>query len=421
MKVLSLLTFAAVLGASASASLAQTGPSLTTLYGAGSYVNVVMGPNGALYGTGKSNTVFALAPPASPGGAWTETVLHTFTGQNGDGSAPYGCPLRGKSGALYGTTQEGGTLGLGIVYELTPPATQGGAWTENVIYTFTGGTDGSYPFTSLVMGKSGALYGTTSVGGDAGSPIGCNGLGCGTVYELTPPSTPGGTWTETVPYRFTGGNDGGNPAAGLTIGPNGVLYGTTEYGGASADGVAFALTPPSSPGGVWTQTVLHTFTGQNGDGAFPWSGLTIGPHGVLYGTTTAGGTANMGTVYALTPPATTGGEWTETVLHTFTGASDGSDPLGGVLIGSSGKLFGTTLNFGGSKSCPGYDCGTVFMLQPPAAAGGAWTETILHSFGGGQEGAGPWAGLVMGKSGALYGTTAVDGTSNTGTVFELTP
>src|SRR5579862_555226 len=142
MKAISLLTLA-VLGASASASRAQTsGPMLTTLYGGGSYVGVVMGPNGALYGTGKTNTVFALTPPATPGDAWPETVLHTFTGLNGDGLAPYACPIRGRSGSLYGTTQEGGTLGFGIVYQLIPPATQGGAWTENVIYTFTGGTDG---------------------------------------------------------------------------------------------------------------------------------------------------------------------------------------------------------------------------------------------------------------------------------------
>jgi len=284
-----------------------------------------------------------------------------------------------------------------------------------------GGTDGSYPFASLVVSKMGTLYGTTSVGGGAGTPVGCNGLGCGTVFELTAPASAGGAWTESVLYRFTGGSDGGNPSAGLVIGPKGQLYGTTEYGGASADGVVFELTPPSAPGGAWTETVLYTFTNQNGDGAFPWAGVVIGPNGVLYGTTTEGGTAGLGAVYDLAPPATPGAAWTETVLYSFTGTSDGSDPLGGVIVNSAGVLYGTTLNFGGSPSCSGYYCGTVFALQPPASPGGTWTQTVLHSFSGGSQGAGPWAGLTMGKSGALYGTTSVDGASNTGTVFALLP
>jgi len=422
MRALQLLTVTAALGAWVPLSIAQEPhPVLTPLYNGGSYVSLIFGENGTLYGTGEGGTVFQLTPPASPGAAWTEAVLHDFTGQNGDGMYPFGCPVRGASGTLYGTTQEGGTTGLGTVYALEPPAAPGGAWTETVLYNFMGGSDGSYPFTSVVIGKTGALYGTTAVGGDGGSPVGCFGLGCGTVYGLVPPASPGGAWTESVLYSFTGGNDGASPSAGLVIGPTGEIYGTTEYGGAATDGVVFELTPPASPGGAWTETVLHAFTSENGDGVYPYAGLVMGPNGVLYGTTTAGGTSDIGTVFELTPPASPAGAWAETVLYSFAGGSDGAEPKGGVVIGNAGVLYGTTLNFGASTSCPGDNCGTVFALQPSASPGGAWTEIVLHSFAGGSDGAGPWAGLVIGKSGALYGTTSAGGPSNAGTVFEVTP
>ena len=422
MRALQLLTVTAALGASVSFSIAQEPrPSLTTLYDGGSYGSLIFGQYGALFGTGESGTVFALTPPASPGGAWTETVLHNFTGQNGDGFAPSGSPVRGESATLYGTTQEGGTANLGTVYELAPPASPGGAWTESVLYSFMGGSDGSYPYTSLVIGTTGALYGTTSVGGDGGTPVGCNGLGCGTVFELTPPASPGGTWTETVLYSFSGGNDGSGPSASPVIGPRGQLYGTTEYGGASSDGTVFELTPPASPGGTWTETVLYAFTGQNGDGINPRAGLVIGNNGALYGTTLSGGTSGVGTVFELTPPASPGDAWAETVLYSFVGGSGGSEPMGGIVINQAGVLYGTTLNFGASKTCPGLDCGTVYALQPPASPGGAWTEIVLHNFAGGSDGAGSQASLVIGKSGALYGTTTVDGPAHAGTVFEVTP
>jgi uncharacterized repeat protein (TIGR03803 family) len=418
MRVLQLFILAAVFATSVSFSTTQeSSPELTTLYSNGSYTSLALGEKAVLYGTGEGGSVFKLIPSASPGGAWTETVLHTFTGQDGDGFAPAGSPALGRSGTLYGITVEGGQTDLGTVYNLIPPASPGGAWTETVLYSFAGGSDGSYPGAGVVIGKAGALYGTTGAGGGG---AGCFPYGCGTVFTLAPPASPGLAWMETVLYSFTGGSDGSVPSASLVIGTKGELYGTTEYGGASADGVVFELTPPSSPGGAWTETVLHAFTGQSGDGAFPTAGLVIGKKGVLYGTTSAGGTASNGTVFELSP-ADPGAPWTETVLYSFGGGGQGGDPLGGVVIGQNGVLYGTTLNFGASQLCPGYDCGTVFALQPPASAGDAWTQIVLHNFTGRSDGAGPWAGVVVGESGALFGATSVGGSSNSGTVFKLTP
>jgi len=322
---------------------------------------VVIDKSGVLYGTtysgGTSNagTVFSLTPPASPGGAWTETVLHTFTGYS-DANPNAGLAI-GKSGVLYGTTFSGGTTGSGTVFSLTPPPSPGGAWTETVLYNFTGGSDGGNPNAGPAIGKSGVLYGTTSSGGTTGN---------GTVFSLTPPVSPGGAWKETVLHGFTGGTGGSEAFSlgGVVIGL-GVLYGVTLSGGTGTCtyigilgcGTVFSLTPPVSPGGAWTETVLHGFTGDNGggDGAFP-SGVVIGKSGVLYGTTI--GNTGYGTVFSLTPPASPAGAWTETVLYTFTGGSDGSSPNGGVAITKNGVLFGTA-PFGGTGNI-----GTVFALKP---------------------------------------------------------
>jgi hypothetical protein len=205
-----------------------------------------------------------------------------------------------------------------VVYELTPPATQGGAWAETTIHTFTGPpSDGGGSEAALAEGPDGVLYGTTYYGG-SGTPCDfspyLSGSGCGTVFQLTPPTAPGGAWTESVIYNFTGLNgDGGYPSSSVVVGKNGVLYGTTQYGGGSTSaspcssagvsgcGTAFQLTPPSAPGGAWTETILHSFTGQDGDGSTPLAGLALSSTGVLYGTTSAGGTAGNGTVFAIVP------------------------------------------------------------------------------------------------------------------------
>jgi hypothetical protein len=259
--------------------------------------------------------VFRLRPPTEPGGTWTSNTLVNFANA-GLGMLP-GAGLVSSGGALYGTTSEDYPgNGCGMVYEVSPPSTEGGTWTSTAVYSFMGGpNDGCFPVSPLTVDAGGILYGTTFTGaGTAPCSYSSNFYpGCGTVFQLTPPATVGAAWTETVIYRFTGTNgDGAFPVAGVVLGKNGVLFGTTTFGGAATSGspcmsqgatgcgTVFKLTPPSVPGGAWTETILHSFTGQNGEGSIPGP-LTLGPTGVLYGPTWAGGTSGNGTIFAVVP------------------------------------------------------------------------------------------------------------------------
>jgi len=255
---------------------------------------VVLGPGGVLYGptlhggTYNCGVVFALTPPAAPGGAWTESVIYSLT--KNDGCTQLYAPLViDSNGVLYAATETGGRTENGRVFSLTPPSSPGGAWTKIVIYDFKGKPDGTYP-AGLILGPGGLLYGAANRGGSYGS---------GTVFSLTPPSTQGGAWTETTLYNFTGGYDGNAPQAGVVIGPGGVLYGTTGDAPPNDSGNVFSLTPPAIPGGAWTEISLYNFT--NGpDGGNP-SGLVIDSNGVLYGVCITGGSAGKGTVFSLQP------------------------------------------------------------------------------------------------------------------------
>lgn len=196
------------------------------------------------------------------------------------------------------------------------PLKPGDTWTETILHIFNCKTDGCFPFfnTGLVLGKDGELYGTTTDGSISGQNS-----NAGTVFELKPPSTAGGDWTYTVLYAFTGLSDGGYPEASVTFGRDGRLYGTTSRGGPGGfggNGVVFALTPPATPGGTWTEEVLYTFQGKP-DGANPDGPVILGSKGEIYGTTPAGGTDTDGTLFRLTPPAVAGGSWTETALYSF--------------------------------------------------------------------------------------------------------
>jgi uncharacterized repeat protein (TIGR03803 family) len=170
-------------------------------------------------------------------------------------------------------------------------------------------------------------------------------------------------WSETVLCRFTGGSDGAAPESNLTFDAAGNLYGTTASGGgASHAGTVFELAPPSTQGGAWTETVLYSFAGGS-DGKSPVAGLVFDTAGNLYGTTFFGGTTNAGTVFQLMPPATEGGAWTEKVLHTFGRGNDGLDPQAGLIVDNRGALYGSTIT------------GTVFKLAPPA-----WSEKVLFNY-----------------------------------------
>jgi uncharacterized repeat protein (TIGR03803 family) len=418
----------ALLILAAGASAQEASPTLRTLHSFAGYpsdggnpqAGATVGEDGVIYGVTISGgsgpcttnslgcgTVYSLTPPTTPRGPWTESVLHSFGGGS-DGASPFGGLALG-GGVLYGTTTSGGAYNNGTVFSVTPPALPGGAWTEAVLHSFTGGDDGGDDEAAVAVGKGGVLYGTTTSGGTG--PCSMFYSGCGVVFSLTPPASPGGVWTETVLYNF-GGNGGYSfIPLGLSVGSGGVIYGITAEGGSSGDGTVFALKPPAAMGGAWGEAVLYTFTGSNG--SFLSGGVAIGSE-ALYGTADFGGASGDGTVFSLMPPSSPGGVWTESILHNFGGA-DGNRPNGGVVIGAGGVLYGTTAAGGTSGN------GTVFSLTPPTSPSDAWTETILYAFTGASDGSGPQAGVAFGKEGALYGTTYYGGGSGFGTVFQLKP
>ncbi len=306
------------------------------------------------------------------------------------------------AGNLYGTTNEGGTYyGHGIVFELTP--TGGGNWTETVVHDFANGSDGNSPYAGVIFDTHGNLYGVNIYGGT---------YNWGTAFEFSPNG--GGGWTETELYSFDrNGTDGFNPLGTLIFDAAGNLYGTTFGGGLNGRGTVFELSPNGSGG--WTETILYNFCSQSrcADGRNPFAGLIFDRSGNLYGTTTYGGSSFGGTVFELSPDGS--GGWTETVLHNFNqNGTDGAYPEAALVFDAAGNLYGTTSG-GGT-----YYYGTAFEMSP--AGGGNWTETVLHSFNNdGTDGASPYAPLILDRSGNLYGTTEYGGTDNSGTVFEITP
>jgi uncharacterized repeat protein (TIGR03803 family) len=223
--------------------------------------------------------------------------------------------------------------------------------------------------------------------------------------------------TEKVLYTFTGGNDGGDPAAQLTFDSSGNAYGTTVVGGSSTFGTVFKLTPHSS--GKWTETVLYSFLAGN-DGKNPYGGVTLDAKGNLYGTTVSGGSGGTcsgdgcGTVFKLTH---SGNSWSESVLYSFTGGKDGAGPGGGVVFDKKGNLYGTTPDGGSVNGC---GCGVVYKLSP--AKSGQWKQKVIHTFTGGNDGSTGSLGLLLvDKSSNLYGVAELGGAHGAGTVFKMTP
>lgn len=413
---------------------------------------------------------------AVPAGAQTETVLYAFGTTLDDGYEPAGPLLIDGSGNLFGTTTEGSVTlcdlaevyGCGIVYELVNSPN---GYTEKVLYTFGSSSptgDGASPYAGLIVDAAGNLYGTTTYGGSPNCLLDIGVDGCGTVFELVKSST---GYTENVLYTFTG-YDGAYPYAGLTMDSSGNLYGTASNGGANGYGVVFELVNSS---GSYTEKVLYSFGASATDGATPLSSLVMDAGGDLFGTTSGDlgpfscGLGSCGTVFELVNSA---GSYTEKVLYTFV-ESDGANPQAGLIMDSSGNLYGTASNggafgfgsvfelvnssgnyaikvlhsFGGNPAdgvmpvasllmdgsgnlfgttkmggsatlCDGLGCGTVFELY---YSSGTYTEQVLHSFGEVGDGESPAAALVMDSAGNLYSTTAVGGNSlSLGTVFEVT-
>ncbi len=399
-------------------SFGQAAPRLTTLYSFGSFpdqgidpqAGVVFDKTGNLYGTTSvggisgNGILFELSPPAVAGDLWTVNVLHSFHGSP-DGKVPESRLIVASTGKLFGTTLQGGANDMGTAFASLPPASPGALRTGKVIYSFGNFPgDGVNPNAGLLAAHQ-SLYGVTFGGGATGR---------GTVFQLTPPADPTGAWTETILYSFTGSGDAAFPSSDLVMDESGNLYGTTTLGGANNLGAVFELSPPAVAGDPWIETVVHSFNGT--DGTLPAGRLQFDASGALYGTTDGGGTNQEGTVFKLAPPAGPGGSWTETVLYNFSGGIDGGNPQAGVTMDKKGRLYGAA-STGGSGG-PDFG-GVVFVLDPPADVGGAWTETVLHSFGG-PDGFRPISPLVL-RKGGIYGTTAQGGLFGRGTAFVLMP
>src|SRR5713226_1100733 len=343
------------------------------------------------------STLLLLTLFSSTGTAQIFNALYEFQGGS-DGGGPSGV-IRDSAGNLYGTTVTGGIAVYGTVFKLDTSGK------KTTLYEFKGGTDGEQPHGNLVLDANGNLYGTTEYGGNLS--VSCGGYpGCGVVFKLDP----GGN--ETVLYSFTGGSDGGEPLAGLTMDNAGNLYGTTAGGGlpgcnyfTQGCGVVFKLDTSGK------ETVLHTFGGGS-DGGASNSPVILDPSVNLYGMTT-GINANGGTVFKVDPSGN------ETILHAFTGSPDGEQPYGTLVLDKNGNVYGTT--YGGGifdpNACNYGGCGVVFKVTSVGK------ETVLYSFPGGPNGWGPTAGLVRDKGGNLYGTAALGGMSQLccGVLFELNP
>lgn len=342
---------------------------------------------GNLYGTtyggggdrmpGDHGTVFKLAHKDT---GWVLTPLHHFNAI--DGGGPQARVIIGPDGALYGTTSYGGR-GYGTVYRLQPPSgtcrSLNCPWTETVLYSFQGGSDGANPgYADLAFDQQGNIYGTTESGGI----YGCD-ESCGVVFKLT---RSGGSWSYSVLYSFMGGNDGGDPVGGVVLDASGNLYGTAFY----SNGVVYKLTPSGSG---WTQSVIYNFPNLS-EGASPEAGLIFDRSGNLYGTARYGGEYGAGSAYEL---SLADGQWNFALLASLPAGDDGS--IAALAMDGDGNLYGTTV------------LGDVFKLT---RFGNNWILTEL-----GYAGFQLTCSLVVDSNEVIYGTVVADGSYGEGYVFEI--
>ena len=357
------------------------------------------------------------------GSGWVETPIYKFTGVP-DGANPMSRVIVGPDGALYGTTVFGGTGpcqvgsgGCGTVFKLQPPPTFCASflceWKETVLYSFVSSTDGAWPEAELVFDQAGNIYGSTVTGGTGPCTYG----GCGTIFKLTPNGN--GTWSKSTLYSFQGPpNDGEGPGGALVVDQAGNIYGTTPEGGGQcpydyACGVVFRLTPSGSK---WQETILYFFSGGS-DGYDPSSGLISDGHGNLFGADAAGGqgiNGGNGTVFELTPAQ--GGGWTFSVQYLFDYYNREAESPGPLTMDAVGNIYGTS--FGGGA----YGDGTAYKLT---ASAGGWTYTTLYSFGSdhGSTGFFPDGKVVLDAAGNLYSTCSQGPypSPDDGTVWQITP
>ncbi|HUI84959.1 MAG TPA: choice-of-anchor tandem repeat GloVer-containing protein [Candidatus Binatia bacterium] len=365
--------------------------------GANPYAGVTLDSRGNLYGTTANGgngggVVYKLTHTNS---GWTFAPLYNFGGGH-DAAVPYAGVVFGPDGSLYGTTYAGGTYDQGAVFNLKPPVHISpnplAPWTEKVLYSFRGGTDGVNPYAAVTFDAAGNLYGTTSGGGRYGP---------GTVFELSPSA---GGWTESVIYNFSGPN-GALPYSNVIFDNAGNLYGTTLQGGSDGRfGAVYELTYLTGVG--WAESFLYSFTDPS-DGASPYAGLTRDASGHLYGATADG----SGVIFELTP---FNGAWSYSSLYGSGGGIEPCGALGSLVIDAAGNLYGAT-------TCDGANgTGSIFRMTHIS---GGWTYTTLYSFSftGRNDGTYPEAGVALDANGNLYGTTIEGGAYGNGVVWEFTP
>jgi uncharacterized repeat protein (TIGR03803 family) len=329
-----------------------------------------------------NKTVLACRSCLLSNGLPTEQVLRSFTGTGGDGAKPLARLLPASDGMLYAGTTAGGSNDLGTVFRLNPDGTS-----YEILHHFNG-SDGRGA-RGLVEGNDGMLYGTTGFGGSGSY---------GTVFKLNKDGS-----GYTVLHNFSvAGQDALYPYGGLIVGQDGWLYGSTYRGGTNAEGTVFKINTNGTG-----YAILHHFPSGSQDGYGPYNeaSLVQGANGTLYGTTYNGGSNGIGTVFTL---GTNGADYA-VLYHFLTNNIEGGNPIGGLIIGSDGRLYGTTYA-GGSNGV-----GTVFGLD----TNGTGFSVLHHCATNGLDGKSPYNGLAEGCDGALYGTTSMGGTNDGGTVFRL--
>jgi uncharacterized repeat protein (TIGR03803 family) len=336
------------------------------------YGGLVVASDGNFYGMTESGGIGNYGAVFKITSAGAETVLWSFAG-GVDGEDPYGSLVEGTDGNFYGLTEYGGAHSDGTVIKVTP------AGVETVLWSFGSGSDGYYPYGSLLLGGDGNFYGMTEEGGGTNDE--------GIVFKITPAGV------ETVLWSFGSGSDGSDPHGSLVLGSDGNFYGLT-YGGGTAGGygTVFKITPAG------VETVLWSF-GTGTDGQEPFGGLVLGSDGNFYGMTYGGGTSGAGTVFKITPTGT------ETVLWSLGSGSDGSYPYGSLVQGSDGNFYGMT-DYGGANGA-----GTIIQITPSG------TETVLWSFGAGSDASHPVGNLIFGPDGTMYGYSPDGGANSLGAVI----
>ncbi|MGA9527932.1 MAG: choice-of-anchor tandem repeat GloVer-containing protein [Terriglobales bacterium] len=422
--------------------------------GSGSYSSLTPDGAGNFYGTTNNGglgygTVFELSP--NGGGGWNEAVLYSFTGGTDGANPNLSYVITDSAGNLYGAANQGGGKGYGAIFELSPEpnagcpsgSNTGNGWCESVLYSFTSTPDGAFPVSGLTWDQQGNLYGTTFGGGN----------GSGAVYELSPNGN--GGWNESVLYGFCSQPnciDGGSPN-GLVQATPGIFYGTTQAGGTYAFGTVFELGLQSNgcpagsySGNGWCEAVVHNFAGHPADGRYPTGTPVLDGAGNIYGTTLHGGYSTCdyelgcGTVWKLVPVA--GGGYTEEILHNFESGPATVPccyptrlphyPSAGVVLDSSGNIYGTTTYGGASSFCTNtgknsYEgCGELFEIIKQPSKRVAYKFETLWVFNW-ANGANPVSALTF-FEGNLYGTSYNGGpgascpdVNGCGVAFEFTP